>query len=522
MFNLKLITTVLPAACWVGLVYGQPTLGTPVQSDAFRDQIAVEPSWWSQLGGSSLHNGDHGTNQTSGAILGDPDWISDGDGQLELDFTPHAGVVCDDERVYAVGYDQQFSHTIAAFNLSDGQMAWSQEIPFALLDSWSTPTIDSGNDTILVATGFSLLALDRYTGDEIWRFNFTSPLVNASPCVTDNLGPADRVFITDYSFSSGATGLLVCINVDPFDAVLNPYQPGDLVWSVNLPGECAGNTPAYDQGVVYVSTADNGSGGGGHVLAFDATSVNQPTPIWNTPNPQPFGFFSAVSIANGSVYASSYNFNGGQRSANTIKLRASDGALQWSVPTVRTDAAPVVLEDGRVLVSGGVPTSPASFFTGSLPAIELIQDLGNSAVVLWDSFESTHEDLNSNGFWDQGEPYLSLGGWGHHPLVFRNHGPAKLLVATMSPPTSGAPLTHGNALHTIDLSKYPNDPNFIISTQLGIGTTPALFGNRVLTTSSDGVTSLMLNPEPIVQPITERLRGVVDGDTPLRAMRISK
>ncbi len=510
---------ILPIVCCVGAACAQPRVGTPIDSGKFRDQVAVHPAWWSQLGGSSHHNGKLSTNQTSGATLGDPDWISDGDGDLEITFAPHAGVVCDDERVYALGFDQQFTHTIAAFNLDDGEFAWSAEIPFVLLDSWSSPAIDRENNTILVATSFSLIALDRFTGDEVWTTSFGTPLVNASPCVTDDLGSSDRVFITDYSFSSGALGTLSCINVDPFDAVLNPYQPGEVVWAVSLPGECSGNTPAYDDGVVYVSTADNGSGGAGHILAFDATATSAPSPIWDTPNPQSIGFFSAVSLADGSVYASSYNFHGGQRSANTIKLRASDGQLQWSVPTVRTDASPVILDDGKIVVSGGVPTSPATFFTGSLPAIELIDDLGSSAVVLWDSFEATHDDLNSSGSWDQGEPYVSIGGWGHHPLVFKDHGSAKLLVGTMSPPTSGEPLTHGSELHTIDLSKHPTDPGFILSTQSDAGTTPALFGNRVLSTSASGIVSLRLRPEPITAPLIQRIRSVVDGVAPLESVR---
>lgn len=513
------ILLAFPIMYFVGVVFAQPIAGTPIGSGLFRDQIAVHPAWWSQLGGTPLHNGNHGTNQTGGAILGSPDWIAIGDGELELNFAPHAGVVCDDERVYALGFDQQFTHTIAAFNLSDGSLEWSSEIPFVLLDSWSTPTIDAENDTLLVATGFSLIAFDRYTGDEAWATNFGAPLVNASPCVSDDLGPSDRVFITDYSFSSGALGTLSCINVDPFDSIANPYQPGDIVWSVSLPGECSGNTPAYAEGVVYVSTADNGSGGAGHVLAFDATATSAPESLWDTANPQPIGFFSAVSLSDGFVYASSYNFNGGQRSANTIKLRASDGQLQWSVPTVRTDASPVILDNGNVIVSGGVPTSPATFFTGSLPAIELIEDYGSFAVVLWDSFEATHDDLNNSGSWDQGEPYVSLGGWGHHPLVFKDHGPAKLLVATMSPPTTGEPLTHGSELHTIDLSKHPAHQGFIISTQSGIGTTPALFGNQILSTSATGIASLHLHPEPITAPLIQRIRGVVDGHAPFDSVR---
>ncbi|MBO6512697.1 MAG: PQQ-like beta-propeller repeat protein [Phycisphaerales bacterium] len=524
---MKLQIAILSSMCWVGAAHAQSASGGSIggstggliSSDQFQNQIAVESAWWSQLGGSSLRNGNSPTNQTSGSILLDPDWISDGDGDLQLSFTPHASAVCDDERVYVLGLDQEFTHRLSSFDLNDGSMVWSSEIPFKLLDSWSSPSIDPHNNTIVVAAGFTLLAIDCLSGEQVWSIDLGMPLVNASPCVTDDLDCSDRVFLTDYSFSSGSLGMLYCVNVDPFDAVLNPYQPGELVWAAGLPGECSGNTPAYHDGVVYVSTADNGSGGAGHVLAFDARALMTPEPLWDTQNPQPIGFFSGVSVADGAVYASSYNFSGGQRSANTIKLRASDGQVQWSAPTVRTDAAPVILGDGRIVVSGGVPTSPSTFFSGSLPAIELIEDLGDSAVVLWDSFEATHEDLNTNGQWDQGEPYLSLGGWGHQPLVYRDRGSPKLLVGSMLPPTFNDPLTHAGSLHTIDLSKHPTESGFVISTQKDAGTTPALFGNRVLTTSSSGIASLHLSRAPITGSLIQQIRDVVDGHAPIESLR---
>ena len=513
------------------LIYGSVlltasmSLAQPITAQVFSGNqspgpIPITPAWWTQLGGSSLHTGSSQTPQTSGVHLSNPRWIATGDGSITLEFTPQSGVVADNERVYAVGLDQQFTQHLAAFDQNTGQLAWATEIPFSLLDSWSTPSIDTINNTIIFGSGFSMIALDRFTGNLQWTTTLSTPIVNASPCVTDDLGDADRVFITDYSFSSGANGSLICINIDPFSPS-NQYAPGDIVWTIELPGDCSGNTPAYRDGVVYVSTADNGFGGSGHILAFDATATAAPSPIWDTPNPQPHGFYSAVTYADGYVYASSYNFAGLQRSANTIKLNASTGLVVWSVPTVRTDASPLVLPNGKILVSGGVPTSPTTLFTGSLPAIELIDDLGISAVVLWDSFEATHEDLNDSGTWDQGEPFLSLGGWGHHPITFISQRKTKLLVGTMTPPSGFNPFSHASDLHTIDLSKHPTDAGFILSSVPNTGTTPALVGNAIFSTSSTGLSAVTLHAVPQPIPLIERFRALVDGPNPTGAFKPS-
>jgi outer membrane protein assembly factor BamB len=470
------------------------------------DPLPSAPVWWIQLGGDASHST---TPRTIGPHLSSPVWTSTGDGSITLSFTPQAGVVGDDLHMYAVGFDQQFMHHLAAFDQGTGNLAWATKIPFTILDSWSTPTIDSNNDTVIVATGFAIVALDRFTGDPLWSTPMNNPIVNASPCVTNDLYGNNRVFITDYTFGTGSNGSLICINTDP-KTPSNPHEPGDIVWTAILPGDCSGNTAAYHEGVVYVSTADDGFGGAGHVLAFDATSTTQPLPLWDTPNTEQLGFFSAVTYADGFVYASSYNFAGTQRSANTIKIDALTGSVQWSVPTVRTDASPIILPNNHLIISGGVPTSPSTLFTGSLPTIELIEDLGTHATVLWDSFEATHDDLNDNGTWDQGEPFMSIGGWGHHPIVFINNQMTRLLVGTMSPPSGFDPFSHASDLHTIDLSKHPSDLGFIISTQPDLGTTPALVGNRVFSTSAAGISAVPLCRSSTKPALTERIRSLVE------------
>jgi outer membrane protein assembly factor BamB len=477
--------------------------------------VLIDQPWWSHLGGSSTHST---IPFTQGTLLDTPSWTSTGDENIELSFIPQAGVVADELHVYAIGFDQSFARHLAAFDQESGELIWSSDIPFAILDSWSSPSIDPNNHSVIVASGFSVSAFNRFNGDELWNLPTTTPIVNASPCVTDDLDGSNRAFITDYTFAAAPNGSLICINLDP-STPTNPFEPGETMWAASLPGDCSGNTPAYHDGIVYVATADNGSGGAGHILAFDATSTTTPSPLWDTPNPEPFGFFGGVTYHNGSIYASSYNFQGGQRSANTIKLDATTGALQWSVPTVRTNATPIVLNDNRIIVSGGVPTSPSTIFTGSLPAIELIQDQGNSATLLWDTFEATHQDLNESGTWDQDEPYLSIGGWGHHPIAMIANGNPRLITGTMSPPTAFDPFTHAESLHTIDLSKHPSDPDFIISTQSFTGTSPALFNGRVFSTSNEGLSALDLINTPPAPPLAQQIRAIIDGRKPISSLK---
>ena len=451
---------------------------------------ALAPSPWTQLAGSESRAGHPDPFRLGARALSGPAWST------ELDALAQSGVVADEDRVIAVSYGE-----LVCLDPETTQTLWRTPIAPPILDSWSTPTIDTDNRTVIHASAFEIGAYDLTTGAQTWSVESNLPIVNASPCLARDIG---RVFITDYSFGTSANATLVCINAAPFDIATNPYQPGEILWELTLDGDCSGNTPSYSDGIVFVTTADDGFGNGGAVYAFDATSAQPPIPIWSTPNPEGHGFFSAPTIKDGAVYASSYNFHQGQRASNTVKLDAATGALIWSVPTVRTNAAPVVLGNGLVVVSGGVPTSQQTIFTGSLPAIELIEDRGESAAFLWDSFEQTHDDLNANGAWDPGEPFLSIGGWGHHPIAFGFKGRTHLLVGTMGEPTFFDPLTHGVALRTIDLSKHPTDPGFIVSTTEAGGTTPALVGDTVYSTDREGLHIFKLEGEPAQPALSSR------------------
>jgi len=408
------------------------------------------------------------------------------------DFTPipQSGIVVDDQHAYAIARDASNATVAVALDRTTGTEVWSAPIAPAILDSWSSPAIDIEHHTLIIASGSTIVALDTATGVEVWAQALPATVVNASPVVTDDLGTRDRVLITNYSFGGFGNAQLICINSDPFDAETNPFQPGEIVWAKSLAADSSGNTPAYQNGRVYLATASDGSSMRGTVRCYDITGDTQPaSPIWSYTNSINAGFFGGVAIAKGHVYASSYTFSGLQTSANTVKLDKRSGDLVWSVPTNRTDATPIVLPSGDVVVSSGVATGAFDFlpFFGSLPSIQYIDDTGSDASLLWDSAIETHDDLNTNGIWEFGEPYLSIGGWTHQPIAITIGATPHLLVGTLPETQPGVNIGHNTDLRLIDLSVFPTDPGFIVEHASGTGNTPAMASGWIYTSGGSGI-----------------------------------
>tara|TARA_A100000171_G_scaffold17866_2_gene16364 strand:+ start:672 stop:2216 length:1545 start_codon:yes stop_codon:yes gene_type:complete len=403
---------------------------------------------------------------------------------------PQSGVVVDDRHVYALTVEAGNSYFAVALDRETGTGIWTTPIAPVILESWSSPAIDIEHQTLIVASGNTIAALDTTTGEQIWSHTLSSTIVNASPVITDDLGDRDRILITNYSFGGFGNAQLVCINADPFDAEINPYEPGEIVWAKALGADSSGNTPAYQNGRIYLATATDGSSSRGTVRCYDITGDTQPaSPIWSFTNPINAGFFGGVAIGNGHVYASSYTFSGLQNSANTVKLDKRSGELVWSVPTNRTDATPIVLPSGDVVVSSGVATGAFDFlpFFGSLPSIQYIDDTGSDASLLWDSALDTHDDLNSNGVWEFGEPYLSIGGWTHQPIAMTIGATPHLLVGTLPEIQPGVNIGHNTDLRLIDLSVSPTDPGFIVEHAAGTGNTPAIASGWIYTSGVAGI-----------------------------------
>jgi outer membrane protein assembly factor BamB len=414
-----------------------------------------------------------------------PAWVN-------TDHVPVAqtGLVVDDRHVYAMTVEAGNTYFAVALDRDTGEEIWSTPIAPVILDSWSSPVIDIEHGTLIIATGSTIVALDATTGNQVWAHTLSSTIVNASPVVTDDLGHRDRVLITNYSFGGLGNAQLICINIDPFNADTNPYHPGDLVWAKNLGADSSGNTPAYQNGRVYLATASNGSGSRGTIRSYDITADIAPTtPTWSFTNTINAGFFGGVSIATGHIYASSYSFTGLQTGANTVKLNKHTGALVWSVPTNRTDATPIVLPNGDVIVSAGVAQGEFDFipFFGTIPSISYIVDAGSSAALAWDSFLETHDDTNNNGFWDFGESYLSIGGWTHQPIAITVNNIPHLLVGTLPLNSPISYIGNNTDLRLLDLTKSPTDAGFIVDHATDTGNTPAIASGWIYSGSDDGI-----------------------------------
>ncbi|KAA0215832.1 MAG: hypothetical protein DYG94_06660 [Leptolyngbya sp. PLA3] len=371
------------------------------------------------------------------APIGGVEWTAaTGPSGQSLEFLGQSSVVQSGDHVVALGW---VGGVFSAIDVrrADGSVRWFTPIAAPALDSWASPAIDAVNESAIVATGRQVRALALSDGVIRWTVSTNRDIANASPLVTTDLGAGDRAFITDFGFSS-VPGRLYCINVDPFDAALNPYTPGQVVWSKSI-GQISGATPALAGDKVIIATGD------GRILAFPVDAAAPPEPVWERSNPTGLGFFGAVAVRGNFAYAASYSFHGGQTSANLIKLNVHTGALLWSAPCNRTDAAPIPLANGTILLSGGI-----SGF-GSMPSLELFADLGASGFLIWDTHLA-------------GGP--SVGYWMHTPIAVESSHGYQVLV---SAPPAGDPYGPSSETLRLDLSKMPSDPAFVMQTLSGSG-----------------------------------------------------
>lgn len=495
------------------------------------DAISLARLWTAFAGGSERLShtlpGDSGPSS-----IATPRWIKNGDDLETFAFYGQSGVVATEQLVIVTGFQAELppghaggpdpqngsdhpgvgvadgtddadhgSHasgpqgadSIVAFSRLDGSVVWTRGIPLAALDSWSTPCVDVLHDSLIVAAGSRMLCIALADGTTRWNTALGRIVVNASPAVTHDLGPRNRAFVTDHSFASGTPGRLYCLNTSPFHPTLNPHQPGELLWSVELGGQTSGSTPSYKDGVVYVTTATGGSTWDqGTVRAFPADATSAPSPLWVYEHTDPSGFFAGVALKGANIYASTYSFHGDQFSAATVKLDRWTGQQLWSVPTNRTDTVPVPLDSGFVLVSGGVPFTSMLPVFGSLPSVQLIYEQPwGGAVRLWDSAMATLDDANGNGTWDPGENFLSIGNWTSQPIVVElPDGRPAAYVASAPDVAADGFFGPGTALSLIDLTKHPAHPDFVIAKIEGCGGSPALVGRELYAAGREGLYAL--------------------------------
>jgi outer membrane protein assembly factor BamB len=386
------------------------------------------------------------------------------DGEPLLFNGPSSPVVFDG-RVYAVARmveDQvHVADKLVALDAATGAVAFETPVAASAANSWSSPAVDAGLGQVLVASGAALHAIDAVNGAMLWATPLSAPVVNASPLVVDDL-PQARAFMTDYAPFGG--GRLYCINLNAFDADANPYLPGEIVWTETL-GAASGNTPAYAEGVVYVTSVSgpvfNTSG---RVYAIDPEAAEGSRVRWSYALPEAGGFFGGAAVSGGAVYAATYGFSGSGDNSRMVKLDAASGAEFWRVACERTDSIPVVSED-RIYLAAGLDGY------GSATKLQIFEDLGDAAVKTWDSFTATGGTLR-------------IGGWIMQPAMSGEW----LYVGA----SAGGTDFFGAAtdLYVLDTGQPPGSPPFFADHRAELGSSPAVSGGRIYTIGAGGLSAL--------------------------------
>ena len=362
----------------------------------------------------------------------------------------------------------QDHNLVIAYDVFDGARRWATPIEKDLYDSWASPAVDVRNQTVLLGSGYRLFALDLETGAIEWERLLVRRIVNASPVVTSDLFNndtlANRVFITDYD-GYGSDARLYAINVDPYDPPNNPYDPGEIVWTELLPG-ASGNTPAYDEGVVYVTSV------GCVVKALDAQTGGL---VWENDvdfsgYPQYSGFYAGLTIRDGHAYAASYVFYGTGNNSGLFKFDLTDGEIVWVAPCERTNSIPIVTDQGRIFLSAGIDGY------GSATKIQAFQDHGDTATQLWDTYVDTGGGL-------------IVGGWTHQPAYSRGY-----LYAGTPPNQGGSSYGAYTDLYVLDTTRTPAEPDFIVAHHARTGGSPALADGTLYSFGQDGL--FALDPSP--------------------------
>lgn len=414
---------------------------------------------WAQLGGGPTHAA---ISATAPNNLNSVRWIAAP--LADEEFVAYAAPVIRKGRVFIPArVFVDFAHdsnAVICFDERTGARLWKTTIPADFHESWSTLAIHGLNSTIIAATDRTITALNAGDGAMCWSVEPGGRIVNSSPTISVDLfaanKPANRIFITNFYAApgGGSPAVVYAINVDEFDGDGNPYQPGEVVWSVPI-DRPQGSTIAYHDGAVFVATTT------GKVYSLDACSGKQ---NW-LQTVAGLRCFGGVTVCGGAVFTAGYNFNAGQNNALLAKLSESDGSLIWTVPCERTNSIPVVIGDGRIALAGGIGGS-----FGSATKVQLFADNGSSAALIWDTHVATGGTL-------------SVGGWSTHPVFARG----SLFVG--QPATSGE-IAPFEKLFILNLGYAPGQPGFVGGERTGAGGSPAFSGQCVYSIGSAGLVAL--------------------------------
>ena len=310
--------------------------------------------------------------------------------------------------------------------------------------------------------------------------------------------------MTDYD-GFGQTSKLYCINVDPFIAGVNPYQPGELVWSVPI-GGATGSSPSYlprrEGGPsVFVASIGAYNSAPGQIFAYDA-SQNIPTVRWIYSLPVLQGFFGGSCVATmracgggesqvsprPTLLAATYAFAGNIHNSRVVALDARTGASMGIANSNRSASIPVPVSDRRFLLAGGLPAYGSA---PSLRAFHFESSDCNEIDIDWDSAVTTWHDANNNNAMDPGE-YLPMAGWQMHAAAARFAGKSSVLCGLQSDSALSEPAL---CLHKIDPQHKPDDADWITQSSPIAGGPSALAGANAYSIGIEGLVAF--GPPPV-------------------------
>ena len=396
-------------------------------------------------------------------------WIADKSpqGVVRFAFESSTGPVLYNSKVYAVakylepnelawnGFDQTNSQLVA-YDANSGRLLWTTIIDAAVWDSWSSPAADIKNNNILVPSGNKVYAINAESGSVVWQAELDTIVLNASVCIASDI-PHTRAFITDYD-GFGTGGKLYCINLDANEPN-NSYNPGEIIWSDTL-GSTSGNSPAYKDGVVYVSSNMDAESFYGAIYAYDA-QADDAIRKWRATDQNFEGFTGGVTVTKeGFLYAACYNWaEEAEDNSSLCKIDCNSGNIVWITNVERTSSMPVVVGD-KIYISGGLDG------WGSRPKVEAYRDMGTSVVKLW-----------------QTPANVAIGGWSNQP-VYAN---GKLYVGAI--PFGGNYFDAYTELYVLDVTADVDSPDFVIAhyTDQACGNNPAVVYDSLYTIGADGL-----------------------------------
>ena len=188
---------------------------------------------------------------------------------------------------------------------------------------WSAGNV-SGENLFIGTMEGDVLAVDKMTGDEVWRRQLPiaedeDRAIYGRPAVTEN-----AVYIGGY------------------DGTLYAYdRQGGLLWQEPLPGRIVGGPTVYgNQVLVGTGTVSSSDGAAGGLYAID---IETDDPSWDYQTDGPI--WSSPTVHNGTAYVGSLDHN-------VYAVNVEDGVEKWRFESGGAIASGLAIADGLVIFGG--------------------------------------------------------------------------------------------------------------------------------------------------------------------------